>query len=251
MLGPAKFADFLNRQLYHPRSDAHSNALCQFVLEDLITACPLLAHRAARGEIVASRNLTQIVGHDTWNIDLALGPPAKSVLAPEPGTRIRHERPAIIHMAMEAKGVMTEHGKARRNRLRDFHAFHEHAHRYDSRTVAVAVLAVNASRLFWSPTRAQHDITEHRDLTRLVKQTIDVFRSLPLREARPAQAGLEAFAVVVVEHDNLLKNPALPTGYQARPSRVVETPPAPPVGDPFHYSSMIYRTCDAYTARYS
>jgi hypothetical protein len=133
MNGPQKFVQFLQTSHYHPRSDAHSNAICKFIVEDLVVSCGPLGEKAANGEIVAAINLTQTVGHDTWNIDLALGPPAGSLTPPEPDEVIRIDKPAVVQIALEAKGIMTEHGKARRNRLRDFHAFHEHAHRYNSK----------------------------------------------------------------------------------------------------------------------
>ena len=58
--------------------------------------------------------------------------------------------PVIIQIAIELKGVMTEHGKARRNRLRDFGAFLGHAHRYDPKAVVAAFLAVNSADWFYS-----------------------------------------------------------------------------------------------------
>lgn len=250
MDGPRKFVRYLQASHYHPRSDAHSNAICKFIVEDLVATCGPLGERATSGEIVAAINLTQTVGHDTWNIDLALGPPAGPPTPPDKDDVVRTDKPAVVQIALEAKGIMTEHGKARRNRLRDFQAFHDHSHRYNSKTVAVGVVVINAAQIFWSPTRREDDVTEHRNVPKLVRDTIDVFRSAPLRDRATGAPGLEAMCVIVVEHDNLGKNPNLPVGINSNPSVLVTDPPAPDVSDPLSYASMIYRTCDAYKDRF-
>jgi hypothetical protein len=151
---------------------------------------------------------------------------------------------------LEAKGVMTEHRKARFNRLRDLEAFHEHAHRYSGNVIAVGVVVVNASDLYWSPTRAEDDITVHKNITELAEKTVDTYRSLPLRTNPSDGPGFEAVSVLVVKHDNFRKNPNLPSGYKPKKSVLVSGGPAPSVGDPLNYSSMIYRICDAYQSRF-
>lgn len=250
MKGPQKFVQFLQTSFYHPRSDAHSNAICKFIVEDLVAICGDLGERAASGQLVAAINLTQTVGHDTWNIDLALGPPAGPATPPERDDVVRTDKPAIVQIALEAKGVMTEHVKARRNRLRDFQAFHDHAHRYNSKSIAVGVVVINAAQTYWSPTRQESDLTEHRNVPMLIRNTIDVFRSLPLRDRATGAPGLEAMCVLVVEHDNFGKNPNLPAGIRSKPTALITAPPAPDVGDPLNYASMIYRVCDAYKERF-
>jgi hypothetical protein len=46
---------------YHPRSDAHSIALCRFILEDLLEHSPVLKQQALAGRVVYGINY----GH-TW-----------------------------------------------------------------------------------------------------------------------------------------------------------------------------------------
>lgn len=251
MLGPEKFVAFLQEHLYHPRSSSHGNEICRLVVDDLINHCPSIATRASSGEIVARLNLKQRVGHTSWKIDLALGRPAGSPTPPPEGQLIRYEKPAIIQVALETKAVMTEHRKARLNRLRDFEAFHEHAHRYNKNVVAVALVVVNASEAYWSPMRAANDITIHRNISVLAQETVDIYRGIPLRNKPTDGPGLEAFCAVVVRHDNLRKNPNLPVSHRAGKSKLVTGPPAPEVGDPFHYASMIHRICDCYLDRFA
>lgn len=252
MNGPARFVQHLEAEQYHPRSDSHSNAVCMGVLQDLLENCPPFAERAARGEVVARLNYTVLVRHESWNIDLAIGEPAGTPVPPAAGAAIRMESPALVQIALEAKGVMTEHGKACRNRLRDFRAFHAHAHVYNKKVVAAGLVVINAAENFWSPTRGEADITRHRNVETLVAKTVDVFRSVPLRNSEDDPAGLEAMCAIVVEHDNLLKNPALPPDApRHEPTRLVTRPPAPPVGDPLHYAALVRRICSAYRERWT
>jgi len=252
MHGPQALVDHLSTNLYHPRSDAHSNALCLGILADLIETCPVFAGRAARGEIVAQLNHTSTVGHEEWNVDLAVGPPRGLPNAPAGGELIRSGPPAVIELAIEAKAVMTEHGKARRNRLRDLQAFHSHAHAYDQNVVAVGVVVVNLAEFFWSPTRSPSDVTHHRGIATLGESTIDIYRNLPLRR-RPADGpGFEAVAVIAIRHDNIRKNMALPAGSpEPGETLLVTRSPAPAPGDPLEYGTMIVRACAAYKERWS
>lgn len=66
MQGPQDFVQHLNDNQYHPRSDAHSNALCHGVLRDLLDHCDLLAEKARRGEAVAQLNHTITVSYQRW-----------------------------------------------------------------------------------------------------------------------------------------------------------------------------------------
>lgn len=250
MVGPQRLIDHLASRGYHPRSDAHSNAICLGILDDLLDHCPAMSTRASRGELVAILNHTVVVNYQRWNIDLALGPPPGSPVPPAAG-QIAMAVPAVIEVAVEVKGVMTEHGKARHNRLRDLQAFHNHAHLYDQNVVAVGLVVVNVSPVFWSPTRNDMDITPHRGIVRLGKETVDLYRNLPLRNDPTEGPGLEAAAVVVVSHDNLCVNPLIQElTFTPQESEVVTAPPSPPAGDPLNYSTMIHRICRSFERRW-
>ena len=168
------------------------------------------------------------------------------------GDRIHLATPAIIQIALEAKGVMTEHKKARYNRLRDLQAFHAHAHQYDPNTIAAGIIVVNISPVFWSPTRSETDITFHKNITKIGQDTIETYRSLQVRKNPDDGPELEAASIVVIEHDNLKKNPTtLPTNIRPGVTALVNGPPAPQVGDPLHYATMIHRICIAYQERFA
>lgn len=252
MQGGQRYVQHLNENQYHPRSDAHSNALCRAVLGDLLDNCPPIAQKAADGRLVAQLNHTITVGYQRWNIDLALGPPSGFSPPPGNGERIRFEVPTVIELAVEAKGVMTEHGKARHNRLRDLQAFHDHAHSYNEKVVAGGILVVNVADVYWSPTRDESDVTEHSDIDRIGEETVELFRNIPLRNDPSDNGGMEGMGVLVVQHDNLQKNPNLPSDApSSRETTLVKDDPAPPSGDPLNYSTMIYRLCRSYEDRWT
>lgn len=250
------FVQHLTRVGYHPRSSKHSDFLSEIIISDLIENCLSMKELARRGELVVKLRHHQQVGHADWVIDIAFGTCAGVPVPPSMGRSITFTAPAIIQMAIELKSIITEHGKARRNRLRDFNAFHAYAHQYNPRTVAGAFLLVNSSEYFYSPLRSPDDITRHGNsqakVRQLAKDTIDLFRSIHLRNSPNDPPGLEAIGVLVIEHDNFVLNPN-PEKYASlhHPTKVAPIPPSLPVGDPMHYQTMIQRLCDQYTRRFA
>jgi hypothetical protein len=257
-----EFVAYLAAEGYDPRSSRHSDFLSEIILRDLVTSCPLIADRGARGEIVARLRHRQQIGQDDWVIDIAIGTCAGAPLAPgltNLETPIRIAPPVIIQIAIELKSVLTEHGKARRNRLRDFGAFHSHGHAYDPRTVVAAFLVINSSDVFYSPlnlgklnrSELNSHVSRRRTARQLATESIDLFRTIHLRRSETDSAGLEALGVIVIEHDNINFHPE-PSRYAQlrRPTRVAPTPPGLSVGDPLSYESMIQRTCTQYTHRF-
>lgn len=260
-----ELATYLSKNGYDPRSSRHSDFQSEIIIRDLVQSCPLIAARAASGQLVAKLRHHQQVGQADWVIDIAIGTCAGAPTPPPAGTLMTMAAPVIIQIAIELKGIITEHGKARRNRLRDFEAFHGHGHTYDPRTVVAAFLVVNSADCFYSPLNLGKDvlpgkakrpeITAHtsklRNARQLAKESIDLFRSIHLRHSETDRPGLEALGVIVIEHDNIGMYPD-PLKYQAlhKPTRVAPTPPSLPAGDPLSYDSMIQRICTHYTQRF-
>lgn len=238
MAAPDKFIEHLREAGYHPRSSRHGNTLCEFVLEDLLALCPRIREDAAAGKLVYDRQRKIIVHNSEWNIDLVLGPPGTGAKQGASGIRIRREPPVTIRIAIEAKTVMTEHGKARRNRQRDLDSYHQFVHRYDSNAVVAALTVVNLADRFKSPLREV--VSTHRNVRALVEVTLALLRALPARGGTDS-AGLEANGAIVVEHDNVV----------SANTRLVTGAPAPQVGDPLHYDTFLRRICDRYTQRWS
>jgi hypothetical protein len=246
---PQVFVQHLAAHNYHPRSSKHGDSLCEAILNDLLAQCPAIAGDANAGRLVYQFKRKVTINNTDWNIDLVLGPPPAGFV-PQPGVPIVQTPPATIRIAIEAKTIMTEHGKAQRNRFRDLSAFHQHIHDYDFQTVAGAITAVNMAATFLSPLRGRGIcphcglaiaglVTTHKNPTALATRSVNLLRGLPVR-SQTNVPGLEANCVIVVTHDNQNgANTALQTAL-----------PAPPVGDPIHYDSFIRRICDRYTQRW-
>lgn len=254
-----QFASYLAEKGYDPRSSRHSDFLSEIIVHDLVENCPLIAERAATGRIVAHLRHHQQIGQDDWVIDIAIGTCAGVPVPPFESAVIRMGPPVIIQIAIELKGVITEHGKARRNRLRDFGAFHGHGHTYDPRTVVAAFLVINSADLFYSPLNLgkanRSELNTHtsnrRNARLLATESINLFRTIHLRRSETDGPGLEALGVVVIEHDNLNYYPD-PAKYAhlRKPTGVAPTPPSLSVGDPLSYESMIQRICAHFTQRF-
>ncbi len=169
----------------------------------------------AQGRLVYDLNFTLHAGTSDWNVDLVLGAPPPGTLAAEAGVPIRRTLPSTIYIAIEIKGVMTEHHKAVKNRKRDLEAHHEHVHRYSNTAIAAGVLVVNQAPTFTSPLRPE--ATQHKDPKALVKHCLLQMRSVTTRPGLQGE-GLEAKAVIVVDMDNL----------NLGTTRFVAEPPAQP-----------------------
>jgi hypothetical protein len=234
---PERFVEHLRDKGYHPRSSAHGNALCEFILDDLLDWCDKIADHASKKSLVYELNQKVIVGNSAWNIDLVLGSPPKGAKLVASTRGIAKARPATIRIAIEAKTVMTEHGKARRNRQRDLDSFHQFFHRYDADGIAAGITVVNVAPRFRSPLRP--DVSIHRNVRTLVEGTLSLLRQLPSRSSA-VEAGLEANGAVMVEHDNI----------DPRGTQLITASPAPGIGDPLHYETFIQRICDRYTQRW-
>lgn len=247
---------------YHPRSDSQSGAQSKRIVRDLLDGCQILAKRARTGELVVRYTHHQRVAHEDWKIDIALGTKAGKPIARDDDD-IEIGPPAIIQIAIELKSIWTEHGKAQKNRFRDFSAFHGHAHRYDAKTVAAAFLAVNSSNKFYSPLNRKRDQADGGPVTRhggvrgngkeAARKSVELFRSIHLRNGEHDVPGLEALAVAVIEHDNFQMMPPelLAKVGPAQTSRPVYGPPAPQPGDPLHYETFLQRICAQYRSRFS
>lgn len=234
-----EFVKHLLEHGYHPRSQRHSDFLSTLIVRDVVERCPAIKARAARGEVVAKLHHHQMVGTDDWQIDIAIGTCAGLPMSPPVGELIKMTEPVIIQIAIELKGVMTEHGKARKNRLRDFGAFLGHAQRYDPKAVVAAFLAVNSTDWFFS--QLNFGKTTGSELTRhggkkqtgrqVAKGVVDLYRSIYLRHSPDDRPGLDGIGVIAIEHDNIARHPE-PAKYAEmhRPTVAAPVPPAPAPG---------------------
>lgn len=232
---PASFIEHVTHEGYHPRSNAHSNALAVAIATDLFKHCDELRARGEAGNVVYDLNFN-IQARTSWNVDLVIGEPPPHETSAATGEFSRGH-PSTIQIAIELKAVMTEHRKAVRNRVRDLEAHHQHVHQYNPRTVAGGVLLINASERFQSPLRRSP--TEHRSVDALLLHCVQELRGVDVR-AQTTLQGLDAACAMVIDFSN--------TGDTAR---YFTGSPAPLIGDPLHYDAFIQRICGAYEQLWS
>jgi hypothetical protein len=251
-LAPEKFAQWLARHehrdrvygwvyQYHPRSDAHSVALCRMILEDLLAACQPLREQALAGRVVYGINYEYKFprSHKPKTLDLAIGI----------GTPDTHKEsvPGIYQGAIakllfscESKTVMTEHSKSQPRLFDELSSSHEIVHKGGGASVIAAGIAVvNIADTFVSPLRqksAKMHVTTHKQPQAAAKM-LKHLQGLPVRKGKTG-VGFDAYCSVVVNCDN-----------QA-PASLHTAPPAPQVGDQDEYGTFLARISTAYDDRF-
>jgi hypothetical protein len=246
LTAPARYCEYLTKERYHPRSNKHGDFLAQAFLTDLLEQSPLLKKAAAEGKVAYSLNfaiqvavvqegITEETLKDlAWNIDLAFGVPKPAVggKAPKPkdrmlpGSAIKEADLGDIWMMVDAKGVMTEHGKARRNRQRDLTALWAVMHTFYPKSVVGAVLPINIASTFQSPLN-DHE-TDHGNIEQIVKETLSIFRAVK-RKSPTSESGIEGVGCFVVDFANKPGAKAV----------LRTTPPAPAADDPIRYENFV------------
>lgn len=249
--GDERITDWLNQERqwqyprnvpYHPRSDTHGGAQCRYFLDDLLYENDTIEGAAQSGDIVFEEDIVVGEGGLSWNTDLVIGPPRDTVQVPLDGNRaIAREEPAEIWLAVDAKSIMTEHQKARRNRQRDINSFADIMHHHHERTLTAGILLVNLVETFDSPLRDPDDITAHVHIDRIVEEIVDMFDSINRSEGE-ISANLDGAGVVVVQHSNLIED--------IGDTRLVTDPPAPQQGDRVHYRTFVRQMADWFETRF-
>jgi hypothetical protein len=228
--GDERIVEWLQEHEYHPRSPKHGSASCLFLLDDLLHESALFREAAENGEVVYQEDYTVGSGDSKWNTDLVVGPASGDVQVELDSKRpIVEQEPAEVWLAIDAKSVMTEHGKARRNRQRDINSFADIMHSHHPGSVTGGVLLINMADRFNSPLRDEDDITDHDRIETLVAETVDIFRDINRAQGN-VSPNVDAVGCVVVEHTNM---------DDGSDTRLVTDPPAPQPGDIVHYRDFV------------
>jgi hypothetical protein len=176
-------------------------------------------------------------------VDLVVGPPSSDVeieLPTDGERRIVEGEPEEIWLAIDAKSVMTEHGKARRNRQRDINSFADIMHRHYPGVVTGGVLLINRAERFHSPLRDDDEVTVHDSIEKLVRETVDIFRDIERADGE-ISPNVDAVGCVVVDHTNM---------NDGHETRLVTEPPAPQPDEMVHYRSFVRILVDTFEARF-
>ncbi|MCI0334173.1 MAG: hypothetical protein L0228_13225 [Planctomycetes bacterium] len=238
MSAPQNFTDWLTSHehrdpaygwvyRYHSRSDAHSIALCGFVLKDLLEACPALKTDALAGKIIYGINARHTFPNGKKKtLDLAIGT-VTTVKETAPFADAIHtgEIDRVL-ISCEAKTVMTEHGKSQPRVFDELGSSHEIVHQGDRKAIAAGITVVNIAKTFVSPLRQKSPelhVSTHKQ-PHAAQRMVNHLRGLPIRETTKA-TGFDAYATIVVDCDN------------QGPAMLWTKPPAPQPGDSDHYGS--------------
>jgi len=242
---PELFVKYLSESGYHPRSSKHGDKLCELLLADLMEECPAIRKAAQEGKICYNLNYSPGQGVPLgWNIDLAIGPPSsveKRNTFPD-GSPMK-ESPIELWIAMDAKTIMTEHGKARRNRQRDLNSFSSILHMKNPKTIVGGLVVINCAGSFRSPLR-DGEMTIHANIERLVAESVKMFEDLPRAPSGGADPKnlnqIDAIGIIVLEYSNAMGEVA----------KLVTGSPAPQIGSPAHYNNFVKDICTAFLTRY-
>lgn len=277
MFGPQILARFLahpgtpdqydNVWQYHSRSDRHSKVGCWGVALDLLATSTLMRHHAAQGKIVLGVNhkMTDFATGRQKALDLVLARPA------EYGSRLRNpvtfsdlaaryeiplnseelgvlrEIPALevgatgaVLAALEAKACMTAHIKALPRLYDELNSSHLCVHGASRQALAIGYVQVNAAEEFISSDRNKRPLSDGDATVNLHNQPNDTSRVIAKiseipRRSVSSESGFDGLGVTLFDFRN-----------DGGPVTLVEEPPAPPPGSPFHYSSMIVRMANEY-----
>lgn len=225
---------------YHSRSDAHSIALCQLVLEDLIEACPRLRDAALADEIIFGINARHAFPNGKKKtLDLAIGTPATLDDGPRFVNTIKTGTIERALISCEAKTVMTEHGKSQPRVFDELGSSHEIVHQGDREAIAAGITVVNIAETFVSPLRqkgGELHISKHKQ-PRAAEKMVTHLRGLPIRDS-VNEVGFDAYATVVVDCDN--QGPAL----------LWKLTPSPQPGERDHYDTFLGRLAEAFAGRF-
>jgi hypothetical protein len=196
---------------------------------------------AREGKIVYQEDHNVGEGDSKWNVDLIIGPPREEVQT-EIGDDVSlvEAEPEEVWLAIDAKSVMTEHGKARRNRQRDINSFADIMHSHYPGAVTGGILLINLADRFKSPLRDEDDITEHDRIEDLVAETVDIFRDIDRAQGK-VSPNVDGVGCVVVEHTNLDDD---------HETRLVAEPPAPQKGDIVQYHEFLEIILDVFEDRW-
>jgi len=215
---------------YHPRSDAHSKALAEFIWADFLIVSPEMK------EDFRARRITYRVNYKyVWpkskkpkTIDLAV-------------LKLKSSVEDVVLISCELKTVMTEHLKSGPRVFDELSSSQEIVHSGDPEALALGLTVVNIAPTFVSPLRQKERspaplvVTMHRQ-PHVAEYMVNHLRKLPKRDG-PDGLGFDAYCTFIVNCDN------------QGPATLWTDPPAPQPGDPDHYDMFLKRVATAYVER--
>jgi hypothetical protein len=220
MRGPERYVEWINARLgFNPRAAKNSDALSEYVIDDLCLASPnAIGVRVRSEDLVPLKNASVSTKVTVRNIDLVLYE--------------KHLLPEIsVQVSVEHKSLMTAHGKARKNRYGDIIAYCNHMHNHRRDCIAGATVVINTSELYENPDAFAKGLVRPKfKMDKVVRDTVKIFEGIPLREFPEDPNDLpEALTVIVVDYDGV------------NPATLVTSDLSPNSASPAHYDNFIKR----------
>lgn len=193
MRGPQRYVEWINSHIgFNPRAQENSNAMSEYIQDDLILASPKIAELIRTQAIVPKRNGNVKARFAIRNVDFIF----------QEGDKL----PEIyVPLSVENKTIMTAHGKARKNRYGDIIAYCNHVHNHRADCVAGATVVINVSEQYVNPDAFAKGLQRKKvNMEKVVGDTIAVFNAIPLRDTSDEPTELpEALAVILVDYDGV------------------------------------------------
>ena len=224
--GPQRYVDWINSHIgFNPRGQENSDAMSEYIQDDLILTSPIIAEFVKAGIVVPKKNGNVKAKFAVRNIDFIF--------------QDGNELPEIyVPLSVENKTIMTAHGKARKNRYGDIIAYCNHMHNHRPDCVAGATVVVIIPEEYENPDLFAKGIQRKKlNMEKVVADTIEVFHAIPLRDMPDEPTELpEAIAVIVVSYDGV------------NPGSLVVDGVSP--NSPVYYDNFIRRVVAKYEDRF-
>lgn len=228
MQAPERYVQWMNAHIgFNPRGQANSDAMSEYIQDDLILASPKIAEMVRAGNMIPKRNANVKAKFAVRNVDFVFQEGAK---LPE----------IYVPLSVENKTIMTAHGKARKNRYGDIIAYCNHVHNHRSDCIAGATVVVNISEQYENPDSFAKGLERKKvNIEKVVADTIRVFEAIPLRDSPDDPTELpEALGVIVVNYDGV------------NPGSLVTGGLSPDAGNPIYYDNFIKRLVAKFEDRF-
>ncbi|MBI2813547.1 MAG: hypothetical protein HYX71_04630 [Opitutae bacterium] len=258
-----------NHWQYHSRSDHHSKTACWAIMFDLLRSCHLLRKHAAEGKIGFGINheLRDFRVNRKKNLDLVVcvGQPLnepKSSLAgygAEMGIKLtaaeqreldllpelRRGTVSNVHLALEAKACMTEHGKARPRLYDELASSFQAIHGDTNNAIAAAFVMINTTEKFASPSSRNPGRIRKGSLVfnahkqpEVALKVLEKMMELP-RRSDEKQAGFDAVGISMIDCQNDGSRITINDAVNAQVSPIVR------------YDALIQRLAHLYATKFS
>ena len=261
-----------NHWQYHSRSDQHSKVACWALLFDLMHHCPLLVQHIGLGKAGFGINheMRDFTNNRKKDLDLVLCTPGTQAMnAKKDKTNfrglveqykiklsaaqkaqltgypeLRRVPVGSVHLALEAKAAMTEHIKALPRLFDELNSSHLAIHGSAEFAIAAGFAIVNYAATFISPDRNKVDLKHHKPVItthnqpKATERTLEKLEEIP-RRTQSGTEGFDALGIVVLKLQN-----------DGTPVRIITAPPAPTIGDVWHYDQMIRRIASLYANKF-